>query len=265
MYISKTTWFVFICVLMTVTLSVTGPKNPPSCAQSDQKSDRSRQLTHEETVARYPVAEFEESEPGDPAKRAALKERKLRNNEHTFSEPAPEDGAVGWFPETTADLPPLPVNESDVIVVGQVTSAKAHRSENKRGIFSEFEVKVDDVLKGRDPRVTKGTGILVERTGGFLKYPSGRKVLFFVQGLGMPQVGARNVLFLKAVGQGFQIVTAYELASDGVLPLDRGAKFEKFQGENAATFITTLRETIAKARTDLHGAQLRKRSLTSNQ
>ena len=249
MYISKMTWFVFVCVLVTVTLSLTVFKNPRSTAQSGQQSVRTgEQLSHEEAVARYPVAEFEEPELTDRAKRAALNERKLRHNEHTFSEPSPEDGAIGWFPQTNVDLPALPINESDVILVGQVLSAKAHRSENKRGIFSEFEVKVEEVLKGRDPRVTKQTVIVVERTGGFLKYPNGRKVLFFVQGVGMPEVGARNVLFLKVAGEGFQIVTIYELNPEGVLPLDRGNKFQRFQGENEATFINTLRGSIANAR-----------------
>jgi hypothetical protein len=249
MYISKTTWFVFVCVLVTVTLSVTVFKHPSGSAQSGQQSVRAgKQLSHEEALARYPTAEFEEPEPADPAKRAALKERKLRNNEHTFSEPSPDDGAIGWFPETNFDFSALPINESDVILIGQVLSAKAHRSENKRGIFSEFEVRVDEVLKDRDPKVIEQTVITVERTGGYLKYPNGRKVLFFVEGFGMPEVGARNVLFLKVAGRGFQIVTVYQLSSEGVLPLDRGNKFQRFQGEKEAIFINTLRESIANAR-----------------
>ena len=249
MYISKTTWFVFVCVLVAVTLSVTVRKNPSTSAQSGQQRVRTlRQLSHDEAVARYPVAEFEEREPTDLAQRAALKERRLRNNEHTFSEPSVDDGAIGWFPESNFDFPALPINESDVIVIGQVLSAKAHRSENKRGIFSEFEVRIDEVLKGRDPRVTEQMLIIVERTGGFLKYPNGRKVLFFIDGFGMPEVGTRNVLFLKAAGSGFQVVTIYELNSEGVLPLDRGNKFQRFQGESEAIFVKTLRDSIANAR-----------------
>ena len=248
MYISKATWFVFVCVLVIVTLSVTVFKNPSGSAQSGQENVRpGKQLSHEEMVRRYPTAEFEEPEAADSAKRATLKERKLRNNKHIFSEPSPDDGAIGWFPETV-DLPALPINESDVILIGQVLSATAHRSENKRGIFSEFEVRVDEILKGHDPRLSKHAVIVVERTGGFLKYPNGRKVLFFVEGFGMPEVGARNVFFLKVAGQGFQIVTIYELGQEGVLPLDRGNKFQRFQGENEITFINTLRESIANAR-----------------
>ena len=249
MQIDKTTWFIFVCVVVTIMFSATGFKNPSSTAQSGQQSLRTiPQLSHEEAVRRYPTAELEEPEPTDSAKRAALKERKVRNNEQTFSEPSAEDGAIGWFPERDFDFPALPINESDLVLIGQVLSAKAHRSENKRGIFSEFEVRVDEILKGRDPRVNDQTVITVERTGGFLRYPNGRKVLFFVQGYGMPEVGARNVLFLKIAGQGFRIVTIYELDRAGVLPLDGGNKFQRFQGENEAAFIKTLRESIANAR-----------------
>ncbi|HEY4423212.1 MAG TPA: hypothetical protein VGN10_03345 [Pyrinomonadaceae bacterium] len=249
MQIHKTTWFILVCVVVTLMLSVTGFKNPSTTAQSGQQSLRTvPQLRHEEAVRRYPTAELEEAEPTDPAKRAALKERKVRNNEQTFSEPSAEDDAIGWFPERDVELPALPINESDLVLIGQVLSAKAHRSENKRGIFSEFEVRVDEVLKGRDPRVNDQPVITVERTGGFLRYPNGRKVLFFVQGYGMPEVGARNVLFLKIAGQGVRILTVYELDPAGVLPLDSGNKFQRFRGENEATFIKILRESIANAR-----------------
>ena len=249
MYISKTTWFVFVCVVVTMTLSVTVFKNPPSSAElSQQNLRRVKQLSHEEAVKRYPIAVFEESEPTDPVERVALKERRVRNNEHEFSKPGPDDGAVGWFPEKNLDFPALPIDQSDVIVVGTVLSAKAHRSENKRGIFSEFEVRVDEVLKGRDSTVTEQAVIILERTGGFLKYPSGRQVLFFVIGYGMPQISARNVFFLQVVGRGFKIVTVYELNTDGVLPLDSGNQFRRFEGESESVFVSSIKESIANAR-----------------
>jgi hypothetical protein len=249
MHLTKTTWFVFACVLVVMTLSVTAFKYAPSSAQSDQSRVRpGKQLSHEELVKRYPIAEFDDPEPADPTQRAALRLRKLRNNEHTFSEPSHEDEAVGWFPEKNFDFPALPINESEVILVGQVLDARAHRSENKRGVFSEFDVSVDEVLKGKSFTANEPKVIVVERTGGFLRYPNGRRVLFFVQGQGMPNVGTRNVFFLKVVNQGFQIVTVYELGPDGVLPLDLSNQFKRFQGEKGSVFLNTLREAITNTR-----------------
>lgn len=250
MHITKTTWFVFGCVLVVMTLSVTVFKDSPSSAQSDQSRVRpGKQLTHEELVKRYPVAEFDDPEPADPTQRAALKQRKLRNNEeHTFGEPSSEVGAIGWFPENNFDFPALPINESDVIVVGQVLGARAHRSENKLNVFSEFDVSVGEVMKGQSFTVNEPKVIVVERTGGYVRYPNGRKVLFFVQGYGMPNVGTRNVFFLKVVDQGFRVVTIYELGPDGVLPLDLSNQFQRFQGEKESVFLDTLRRAITNTR-----------------
>lgn len=249
MHITKTTWFVFGCVVVAMTLSVTVFKSSSSSAQSDQPRVRpGKQLSHDELVKRYPTAEFDDPEPADPTQRAALKARRLRNNEPTFGEPSPEDGAIGWFPEKNFDFPALPINESDVIVVGQVLGARAHRSENKRNVFSEFDVSVDEVLKGQSFIVNEPKVIVVERIGGYVRYPDGRKVLFFVQGYGMPNVGTRNVFFLKAVNSGFRIVTVYELGPDGVLPLDLANQFKRFQGEKESVFLDTLRQAIANTR-----------------
>ena len=249
MPVAKTTWFVFGCVLVVMTLSVTVFRYSPNSAQSDQPRVRpGKQLTHDELVKRYPTAEFDDPEPADPAQRAALKARKLRNNEPTFGEPSLEDGAIGWFPEKNFDFPALPVNESDMIVVSQVLGARAHRSENKRSVFSEFDVSVDEVLKGQSFTVNGPKVIVIERTGGYVRYPGGRKVLFFVQGYGMPTVGTRNVFFLKAVNSGFRIVTVYELNPDGVLPLDLANQFQRFQGEKESVFLDTLRQAITNTR-----------------
>lgn len=245
MQITKTTWFVFGCVLVVMTLSVTVFKRSPTSAQSQQQGVRpGKQLSHDELVKRYPTAELDDPEPADPTQRAALKARKLRNNEPTFGEPSPEDGAIGWFPENNFDFPALPINESEVILVGQVLGARAHRSENKLNVFSEFDVSVDEVLKGKSFIANGPKVIIVERTGGFLRYPNGRKVLFFVEGYGVPNVGTRNVFFLKAVTNGFRIVTVYELGLDGVSPLDLAYQFERFQGEKVSVFLDTLRQAI---------------------
>ena len=131
-----------------------------------------------------------------------------------------------------------------MIVVGKVLSAKAHRSENGSRYFFAFEVTVEEVLKGRSS-FSDHNVIVIERTGGYLKYPE--RPIFFVQGYGMPEVGARNVFFLKVVGQGFRIVPAYELGPDGVLPLDLSRQFERFQGEEETAFIDTLRQAVANA------------------
>lgn len=244
MYISKSTFFVFAGVVFIMTLSVTVFKSQGGSARPTQESVTSAKvLNHEDLVKRYPIADFDEVLSPDLTKRAALKQRQERYNDIPFGTPGPEDEAVAYIPEGRFDFPALPINESDVIVVGQVASSKAHRSENKKNVFSEFEVRVDEVLKGNNV-VSESSMIIVERLGGYLKYPNGRKVLLFIPGFGMPAVGTRNVFFLKNLSPGFSIVTAYELNPNGILALDQSKQFRQFHGQSEATFLTTLRNAI---------------------
>jgi len=128
--------------------------------------------------------------------------------------------------------------------VGQVLNAEAHRSTNKRNVFSNFEVRVDEILKGH---LNIGNVINIQRVGGFVKYPGGRKVLFRLSGNGMPGVGSRYVLFLNVVDEDYTILTPYELAADGVIPLDNSSQFQVYKGVSELSFTATLREAIAQA------------------
>jgi hypothetical protein len=246
MRISKSTVLVFAIVVLVMMLSVTVFKSESGSAKSTQENVSTiRSLSHDDLVKRYPTADFDEPLSPDPAKRAALKQRQIRNNDISFGQPGPQDEAVAYIPEGRFGFPGLPVNESDTIVVGLVSSSRAHRSESRQSVFSEFEVRVDEVLKGQSGSVTESSVITVERAGGFLKYPGGRKVLFFIPGYGMPEVGTRNLFFLKNVNEGLRIVTIYELTPNGVLALDQSKQFKEFQGEKEETFLATLRKTIA--------------------
>lgn len=248
MYISKSTFFVFAVVVLVMTLSVTVFRSQGGPARPAQKGDASKKpIDHEELVERYPTADFDEVPPTDQTKRAALKQRQARYNDVAFGTPGPEDEAVAYIPEGRFDFPALPVNESDVIVVGQVAGSSAHMSENKKNVFSEFEIRVDEVFKGNNV-VTLSSMIIVERLGGYLKRPNGPKALLFIPGYGMPEVGTRNVFFLKNLSPGFSIVTAYELNPHGVVALDQSKQFLQFNGQSEATFLTALREAIPTPR-----------------
>jgi len=100
-------------------------------------------------------------------------------------------------------------------MIGQVLSGGAHRSENKTNIFSIFEVRVEEVLKGND--LTLGSIINIQREGGIMKYPDGRKVLFRLSANGMPTVTGRYAFFLKVLEEDYSILTGYELSKDGVV------------------------------------------------
>ena len=245
MHLSKSTYFVFIVVITILTLSVTVLK-PGRGSVTGQQNGRQPRIPLYDREDRYPIAEAEEVDPSDPVKRAKLKKQKQRyDKDAPFRHPGPNHGEVAFLPEWQFNFPSLPVGKSDAIVIGEVLDAKAHRSENKLNVFSTFEVKVDEVLKGSN--LNAGNVINVQRVGGFVNYPNGKKVLFRLVGNGMPAVGARYAFFLKVLDEDYRILTAYELGVEGVMPLDNSPQFETYNGKNERDFFKILRDAISQA------------------
>jgi len=242
--ISKSTYFLFGVTVTIMTLSVTvftGGENSNSAQQN--RSSRTPSLY--EKRERYPIAEANEVEPSDLLKKAKLKKQKQRyDKDAPFTRPGPQDEELAFRPEAQFDFPALPIAKSDVILVGQVLQAQAHRSENKLNVFSNFDVRIDEVLKGSNLSV--GRIVTVQRIGGFVKYEDGRKVLFRLSGNGMPAVGARYAFFLTAVDEDYSLLTAYEFGADGVMPLDNSRQFETYQGQTESVFLKILHDSIAQ-------------------
>lgn len=245
MQLRKSSYFVFIVVMTIMTLSVTVMKSGKSSV-SDQQNMAQANVPLYDREDRYPVVEADELEPSDPLKRAKLKRQKQRyDKDAPFRHPGPKDIEVAFLPEAQFNFPALPVAESDVIVIGEVLNAEAHRSENKLNVFSNFEMKVNEVLKGSN--LPEGNVINVQRMGGFVNYANQKKVLFRLVGNGMPAIGARYVLFLSVLDEDYRILTGYELGPEGVMPLDHSRQFEIYHGKKEADFLTALRDAISKA------------------
>lgn len=245
MHLSKTTYLVLVAVITIMTLSVTVFK-PGRGSVSGQQNVRTRVPLYDRED-RYPAVDSEEVEPSDPVKRAKLKRQRQRyDKDAPFRHPGPNDGEVAFLPEWQFNFPSLPVVKSDVIVIGEVLNAEAHRSENKLNVFSNFDVRVDEVLKGAN--LSSGNVINVQRVGGFVNYSNGRRVLFRLVGNGMPAVGARYALFLNILDEDYRILTAYELGTEGVMPLDNSRQFETYRGNSEAEFLIALRDAISQAR-----------------
>ena|ERR1041385_2727104 len=244
MLISKSTCFVFIIVVMIMTLSVTVFNSGKDSTTAQQNSQTNIPIY--ERTERYPVVDSEEIEPSDPAKRTKLqKQRQRYDKDAPFRNPGPKDIEVAFLPESQFDFPALPVTKSDVIVIGEVLNAEAHRSENKINVFSNFGVRVDQVLKGTS--LSAGSVINLQRVGGVVRYANGKKVLFRLFGNGMPAIGKRYAFFLNVLDEDYGILTAYELGAEGILPLDDSQQFQRYQGESEVSFILALRTAIAQS------------------
>lgn len=245
MQLTKSTYLVLIAVITTMTLSVTVFK-PGRGSATGQQNVRQTKVPLYDREDRFPVVEADEAEPSDPVKRARLKKQKQRYDKNSpFSRPGPNDAEVAFLPEWQFNFPALPVAQSDAIIIGEILNAEAHRSENKLNVFSNFEMKVEEVLKGSN--LTAESVINVQRMGGFVNYPNGKKVLFRLVGNGMPAVGFRYALFLRVLDEDYRILTGYELGPEGVMPLDNSGQFETYRRATETDFLKALRDAISHA------------------
>lgn len=203
---------------------------------------------------KFPVADYEAPEPADPKE----KERRLAKNKRHDKGKAelwvdPNSDVVTTSSHWATGLPALPVGQSAVVVVGSVRSAAGHMSSNKKKVYSEFIIDVEDVLKNdTGKKMSPGKSFDADRVGGRVRFPSGKVGTYWVTGQSMPRVGGRYLLFLTSdeQGQDFDILTAYELRAGRAYPLDQPGHmhpFASYSGAEETTLLNDTRAAIAKS------------------
>lgn len=215
-----------------------------------------RNVPGQEPIVEYAAIEALDSENAHLRARRSCRYDK-QNSKHI------EELPIGIEPLPEIDhwlvrLPALPVTKSDTVLVGKVVSAKAYLSNDKTGIYSEFNIGVETILKDDSGVVpAAGNTIAAERAGGAVRFPSGRVQRYGILNQGTPKIGVRYVLFLKRSeeGQDFLILTAYELREGYVYPLDgrseSGSKtnlaFSAYEGTEESVFLNALRKAISQS------------------
>ena len=196
-----------------------------------------------------PLAVYSASLPVDPTERAIRLARSGRYDKR-FTEPfdqasptATESSVISdWYAYMSA----LPAAESDLIVSGEVMSAKGYLSNDRTGAYSEFVIHIKDILKD-DGRHSDRT-IIALREGADVQLPSGRIIRYYILHQGMPRIGRQYVLFLKYNEQGkdYTILTGYELRKNRVSPLDEVEPFTGYRKYDESAFLNAVREAIAQ-------------------
>lgn len=248
--IYKLTYILLALVIVVgtaIAFSGTSRTAPPTSAQNQQDQAKWK-AREEEKKKHFPIAEFNEAEPTDPLKREQRKQKQKRKNGMGLVSRSPESDMGGGLilPHGQFDFPGLPVEQSPVIVIGDVLQSEAHLSEDKLGVYSEFTIRLVEVIKAESS--LPASEMIVERLGGYVRYPNGRKLLYRVGTGGMPRVGARYLFFLKPTPElDYSILTAYEFGDKGVVALDPSAQFEKYDGYAIDAFRSQIVEAVAKA------------------
>jgi hypothetical protein len=148
-------------------------------------------------------------------------------------------------------LPALPVDQSEVVIRGYIGSREAHLSDDRTGIYSEFEVQVAEIFKDTSSAIAAGTPLTVNRSGGSVRFASGKIQQYAIARQDMPRSGRQYLLFLKRNAAGdLLILTGYELAYGKVQPLDGGETddprsalpFAKYRGKDVESFLQEVRD-----------------------
>jgi hypothetical protein len=202
-------------------------------------------------VSKWPAADYNSSEPVDEKSRH-VRETKGKNFDKSKFEVNPASGSDNHsLTHSETDLlPPLPVPQSDAVVIGDVVAARAYLSNDKTGVYSEFDIAVVESIKQYSVEpLSPGDSITVMRDGGRVRLPSGRVQLYSISKERMPEVRQRYILFLRRLdgGQGFRLLTAYALKNGKVVPLDGHSQFKTYQDTDEANFVDRIRETAMKS------------------
>lgn len=233
----KTVLLLVVILSVTLATAVTALRTQNSRAQRNIADDQ------------MPIIDYAALDSTAPEEHLKRQRRSKRyDNSRMVVEPQKAGGSIVVIDHSIGKMPALPVNLSDVIVIGNITDAHAHLSNDKSGVYTEFTIRVDEILKDTTGSLQIGWPILAQRIGGRVRFPSGVVQKYGISYLGMPRTNRRYALFLKKNddSDAFIIVTGYELRAgevhslDGVKGTSELPQFAAYKGMNETKFLSTI-------------------------
>ena len=233
---------VFLCVTADPVVGKFSGSGPTSTSTQEQID-----------TSNFPIVDSTATLPTDPNERANRNRKSKKYNSRT-APPISESDQIYSITDWELGLSALPVAKSAAIVIGEISTAQAYLSEDKTAVYSEFGVRIDEVLKTETGfPVVPGSMLPVERMGGRVRFPSGKLAVSIVDKQDMPRIGGRYVLFLihgfpmGGETEDFYILIGYELRSGRVSPLDRitSGPIAAYRGTDETSFLRDLRIAIA--------------------
>lgn len=204
-----------------------------------------------ELRSQFPTVDYNAPESSDAREKARRKIKSSRYDRRNFvsKDPSPHIAESARILEGYY-VPAIPVKDSNLIITGEVLNSEAHLSNDKSSVYTELNIHVDEVLNNNTPSVlTAGEKISVTREGGVVRYRNGHDRVYRLAEEGMPGVGRKYVLFLKVIGEGrdYKVLTAYEMTSGGISPVDFSPHFLTYKGFDNNVFLTAVRAAIKES------------------
>ena len=217
--------------------------------QSQSQSQKAKGGDKEEQIEPQPLAP-----PPATAEERALRDRigarynvggmgpTLDSEERRVGMPGPVTSIM------PTPVPPLPFAESSLVILGRATRRQPYLSQDRRSIYTEVTVLVEEVFKTSSTLNTrKGDALILLEPGGSARLPNGRVITHVVRGTGAPlQGGGRYVLFLLSCAEDvprFFIRTAWELRADRIIATQVHALSgrDELLGKSPESFLATVR------------------------
>jgi hypothetical protein len=223
---------------------------------SSQVTNPAKYTRPEIDFKQFPIIDLGSPSPAEESEKVIRARKSKKYNNKSQSEISEASNVTFMVNQTLSNLSALPADKSSVVLVGEIVSAKAFLSEDKTAVYSEFEVRIQAVLKDNSKQVlTAGESIKVERFGGRVRLPSGKLFTAAVDNQDMPRVGGKYLLFLtndfigaKHSDEDFNILMGYELKGGKVFPLDRISSnhpIARYNGKDESNLLTDLSSLLA--------------------
>lgn len=207
-----------LIIFLPLTVALTLVAWSGSANQSASPKEAKQEITPENDM---PVLDLKHAETtGSDQLKGRKRRNSLRQDRKIAELPANVEPlplpSHGW-----TRLPALPVEQSNVIILGKVTDRRAILTDDRLGVYSEFSINVSEIFKDDLNLFFIGQVITASRPGGAIRFASGRIQQYTVSRQGYPQQDKVYVLFLKRDEEGdYSIQTGYEVNGSVVQPLD---------------------------------------------
>jgi hypothetical protein len=204
-----------------------------SSPNQPKQPDQEKSMKPSKYSAALPRGEFQDSqvELAPDQDRRQLRESRYKGAYPEIKDPADSNPTgpketIYVIKDYAQQIDPLPVSRSAAVVIGTILSGKAFVSKDRTYVYSDFQVRVDQVLK-QDPQANLVVGgrMVASRGGGTIHFPSGHIKDYVNHGEGMPAIGSQYLFFLVKPDipePEYEVIIggAYELRNGMVHPLD---------------------------------------------
>ncbi|HYI92861.1 MAG TPA: hypothetical protein VEX68_04910 [Bryobacteraceae bacterium] len=115
-------------------------------------------------------------------------------------------------------LPELPIDESDVVVVGEVSTVQPFLTSSQTSLYTEYTIQISEMVKSSASAAMKNS-LIVLRRGGTARLDTGRVIAWNVHGEGDHYLRGETYLFFltyRPEQEGYHVLKVWRV-KDGVL------------------------------------------------